>query len=659
MRDTVLGQPTATGTVVGLPEFDDVLPITVDDQTIEARVADADLPALLAALAMLTGDETLISEQLRPPTPPMGAAIAPQGGMSPEVQEKARALVTRALIDYRDRGCPPPAEPAPDLLNRIMRFLTKDAGDEYLPLLLHELALPTDLGVPTWRKDDVAPDVNFTVAVIGAGISGLVAAHRLQQAGVSFVVFEKNGDVGGTWWDNRYPGCRLDTPNYAYSFSFAQKPDWPQQFSRQPEIHKYLARIACGFSLREHIRFETEVETLTYDDRSASWTVVARDRSGATQTHRVQAVITAVGQLNRPSYPDIKGRERFAGPAFHSAEWNTDLDLTGLRVAVIGTGASAYQIVPSVVDQVSELKVFQRNPPWMMPTPNYHHDIKAGMHWLLRHVPYYGRWFRFWQFWIAAEGRLPLVEVEPGWEHPVSVGSANEALRRECMANLEQQLVDRPDLLPKLTPTYPPGAKRMLRDNGVWVAALKQDHVDLVTDPIAEISESGIITTDGREHEVDIIVFATGFKAADYLEPIRITGRDGRDLHQWWSGDARAYLGITVPHFPNLFMTAGPNTSVVVNGSAIFSAECAVEYTVAAIGKLLADGHRAMDCREDPFWRYNEWVDAGNLGKAWGVAKTTSWYKNASGRASQTWPFPLVEYWNLTRDPDLADYELL
>ena len=648
------GMPSTPG--LGL---DDVLPITASDQEIEAAVADAELPALLAALAMVTGDSTLVSDEVRPPIPPMGASIKPQGGMPPEMQAKARTLATRALIEYRNRGCPPPSNLSHHDLDRIMRFLTKDAGNEYIPLLRHELGLPADMGAPTWHKDSIAPGTDFRVAVIGAGLSGVAAAYRLQQAGVPYVVFEKNPEVGGVWWNNTYPGCRLDTPNFAYSFSFAQKPDWPQQFSCQSEIQKYISEVATGAAVRRNIQFETEVLSLIYDDASATWRVSIRRPTGAIEEHVCNAVITAVGQLNRPSYPKIKGLERFAGRLFHSAEWPSGLDLANQRVAVVGTGASAYQIVPSIVGEVAELKVFQRNPPWMLPTPNYHDDIKPGMAWLLRHVPYYGRWYRFWQFWIAAEGRLPLVEVDPDWSHPVSVSRANEQLRQECMAHLEKQLDDRPDLLVKLTPTYPPGAKRLLRDNGVWASALKQPNAELITDQIDHLTEDSIVTADGRRHEVDIIVFATGFQASDYLEPMVVQGREGRDLHQWWGGDCRAYLGITIPGFPNLFMTAGPNTSVIVNGSAIFSAECAVEYALSAIGQLLAGEHMAMDCREEPFWTYNRWVDEGNLKKAWGVANTTSWYKNSSGRASQPWPYSLLDYWKLTENANLDDYELL
>lgn len=648
----------AADTPSGIDEFDHVNAIVASDEEIAAAVLDADLPALLAALATLTGDDRLLADDLQPPPIRMGASIKPQGGMSTKAQDKARRLAVGTLVAYRDKSAPAPDPKAP-LLERAMRFLARGAGAEYLPLLKHELALPRDLGAPSWSKADIAPDRDFKVAVIGAGLSGVAAAYRLAQAGVVYKVFEKNADVGGVWWENVYPGCRLDTPNFAYSYSFAQKQDWPEQFSRQTEIQKYVSRVADETSVRAHIEFETEVLSLSYDEASARWSIETRDGSGRVRAETFSAVITATGQLNRPAYPDINGLQTFKGDLFHSARWPAGFDVSGKRVAVVGTGASAYQIVPSIVDSVSALEVFQRNPPWMLPTPNYHDEIKPGMAWLLHHVPYYGRWFRFWQFWIAAEGRLPLVEVEPGWDHPISVGSANEGLRLECIEHLKTQLSDRPDLLKKLTPNYPPGAKRMLRDNGVWAAALKQPHAKLVTNKIEKIEEGGIVTEDGQLHEVDVIVLATGFQASDYLAPIKVVGRGGKDLHEWWAGDCRAYLGITMPGFPNLFMTGGPTTGVVVNGSAIFSAECAVEYALSAIHELLRGGYAAMDVRQAPFDEFNRRVDAENLTKAWGVAKVSSWYRNRFGRASQTWPFSLLEYWRLTERANLADYDLV
>ena len=657
MTDASIQHPDLNSPAHGdMRDFDRVRPIRASDEEIARAVEQADMPALLAALAMLTQDFSLIADELKPPTPAMTSTIAPQGGMSDGALRQARALAVQAIVRWRDAGSPPAAPPSEAVLERLMRFIIKPDQDSCLPLLRHELNVPQDVGAPGWTRAELAPDTPFSVAVIGAGVSGLAAAYRLQQAGLDFTVFEKNDEVGGVWWENTYPGCRLDTPNFAYSLSFAQKADWPQQFSRQPEIHKYLSGVADKARVREHTRFGTEVVSMVFDEPSASWVLTLRTRAGRTDVQRFNAVITAVGILNRPNLPDIEGLADFQGRVVHSAAWPADLELQGRRVALVGTGASAFQIGPSIADEVASLTVFQRNPPWMLPTPTYHDDIQPGMMWLLQHIPYYGRWFRFWQFWVAVEGRLPLVEAEAGWDHPVSVGRANEQLRQECVAALEKQFADRPDLLAKMTPNYPPGGKRMLRDNGVWAAMLRRPHVQLVSEPIERVNATGIVARDGSEHPVDVIVCATGFKSSDFLHPMRIVGRGGRDLHAWWAGDCRAYLGITVPGFPNLFMTGGPNTAVVVNGSAIFSSECQVEYSLAAIRHLLSHRLAALDCLSAPFEAYNRWVDEGNLTKAWGVARTSSWYKNSAGRASQTWPFGLLDYWQLTAQFKPSDY---
>jgi 4-hydroxyacetophenone monooxygenase len=320
--------------------------------------------------------------------------------------------------------------------------------------------------------------------------------------------------------------------------------------------------VASASGLKRHIRFGTEVDAMRFNEDRATWTLTIRDQSGGVTQEEFNAVITAVGILSRPSLPDIAGLDTFKGRIVHSAVWPEDLDLAGKRVALVGTGASAFQIGPSIVDQVAGLKIFQRSPPWMLPTPTYHDDIAPGMQWLLKHVPYYGRWLRFWQFCISIEGRFPLTAVEDDWDHPVSVGRDNEELRQGCLKWLATQYHDRPDLLEKMTPNYPPTSKRMLRDNGVWAAMLKKPHVELNTTGIDQFTPEGIRTQDGVLHAFDVVICATGFKASDFLAPMTITGSGGRQLHRdCWDGDCRAYLGITVPGFPNLFMTAGPNTA--------------------------------------------------------------------------------------------------
>ena len=460
-----------------------VAAITEDDEALAQRLTGAELPSLLPTLAYLTGDMSLVSPELRPPAV-LSAVVLPQAGMSDETQHRARRVALDALRRFRDGGCRPATPPGPDELRTLMEFVTGDITDDYLPLLTFELGLPVDTGSPDWTKDALAPGSEFSVAVIGAGMSGLAAAHRLGQAGVPYVVLEKDMDVGGVWLENTYPGCRLDTSNFNYSYSFAQKADWPQQFSRQESILGYFRDVADHLDLRPNIRFQTEVLSLTFDDHTATWTVVVRDEHGTEEAIRVHAVISAVGQLNRPNIPDIPGRDRFEGPSWHTARWRHDVDLGELRVAVIGTGASAYQVIPAIADRVGELQVFQRSAPYMMPTPLYHADIPDNLRWLFAHVPQYHRWYRFYQFWTSVEGRRAFSEVDPDWDHEISVSAINETLRQSLVEHLRRQYPDRPDLRDKVVPDYPPYAKRMLRDNGVWAATLQMDHVSLVTESI-------------------------------------------------------------------------------------------------------------------------------------------------------------------------------
>src|SRR5262249_55835864 len=256
----------------------------------------------------------------------------------------------------------------------------------------------------------------FHVVMVGAGMSGLLAAIRLQQPGIPYTIVEKNADVGGTWVENTYTGCRVDSPNHIYPYPFAPN-DWPQHFSPQRVLREYFTRCAAEYRLRDHIRFDTEVEEAAWDERTGRWTVRLRTKDGRTGSLEANAVISAVGQLNRPRMPDIPGREGFAGAAFHSARWEHQHDLRDKRIAVIGTGASAFQFVPEIAQQAREVVIFQRTPPWILPTPDYHADIPGGKHWLLNHVPYYAKWFRFWMFWRTAEGLLSSVTIDPEWPH--------------------------------------------------------------------------------------------------------------------------------------------------------------------------------------------------------------------------------------------------
>ncbi|MEY2406590.1 MAG: 4-hydroxyacetophenone monooxygenase [Acidimicrobiaceae bacterium] len=634
-------------------------PITESDDEIAKILLEAELPPLLPALAYATGDLSLLREHLRPD--PMLFGL-PQGGLSEEQQAEVRALALETLVRFRDGGCVPAAVPSDENVLRMMEHAVGGAAmDAYLPLLEEELAhRGADRRAPGWTKQDLAPDVDFRVAIIGAGMSGLLAAHRLQQAGIPFVILEKNPDVGGTWYENGYPGCRVDNPNHNYSYSFAQRHDWPFHFSTQDVLLGYFRDCAEVFGLRDHVRFSTEVLSADWSEPDTQWTVRVRTADGGEDTLVVDAVISAVGQLNQPNLPNIAGRESFAGPAFHSARWDGAVDLRGKRVAVIGTGASAVQLIPEIAPDVDELVVFQRTPPWLAPTPDYHDAVPAGLRWLYGHVPSYSEWNRFCIFWLMGDGSLANVRVDEAWEPKTqSVSPMNDMVRMLMTEYLKMEFADRPDLLPAVVPSYPPGAKRMLRDNGVWARTLKRDNVGLISAPIREITPTGIVTDDGEEHAADVIIYGTGFNASKFLTPMTVTGRDGLDLHEHWAGDARAYLGVTVPGFPNLFCLYGPNTNIVVNGSIVYFSECGVRYILDCLRLLLDSGHKALDVRKDVHDTFNEGVDAENALMAWGVSNVNSWYKNEHGHVAQNWPFTLLEYWERTRRVQPDDYELV
>ena len=632
-------------------------PITESDDELRAHLADAEVPPLLPAIAYATGDTSILKPELRPDPAMVGM---PQGGLSDAQLAEARALALDALVRFRDDGCRTAPPPTDEQLLEIMQYAVGAADmAPYLPLLEEELAYRgEDRRAPDWSADDIAPGTDFNVLIIGAGMSGLLAAHRLQQAHVPFVIVDKNDDVGGTWFENTYPGCRVDNPNHNYSYAFAQRHDWPLHFSTQDVLLDYLRRCADAFALREHIRFSTEVVRADWSEPDACWRVRVRNADGSEEELAASALVSAVGQLNRPSYPDIPGRDSFAGPSFHSARWNHELDLRGKRVAVIGTGASAVQFVPEIAPVVGELLVFQRTPPWFGPTPDYHDEVSDGLRWLYGHVPSYSEWNRFWIFWRMGDGVLEGVRVDPEWEpKSAAVSAANDLVRMVLTAYLGMEFADRPDLLEAVVPAYPPGAKRMLRDNGIWARTLKRDDVSLVTDAIAEITPRGIVTADGVEHEVDVLIYGTGFHASKFLTPMEIRGRGGVELHEQWAGDARAYLGVSVPGFPNLFCLYGPNTNIVINGSIVYFSECGVRYIVGLVEQLLRGGNSAVEVRKDVHDEFNERVDAENRKMAWGWSDVNSWYKNEHGRVAQNWPFTLLEYWQRTLRPDPDDYE--
>jgi 4-hydroxyacetophenone monooxygenase len=620
---------------------------------LDLALAEAHIPSLMVALVHLTGNTDHLTEARRPVYEVLGDG---QGGLSDADAQAVRDLARAALTDFAN-GKPLPPPPTAAQVRFMMDFVAgAEIPERYGPMLMEQLSLEgVDADRPTWTPQEKQAAADLKVLIIGAGMSGLLTAIRLQQAGIGFTILDKNPDVGGTWLENSYPGCRVDTPNHLYSLSFEPNHDWPQRYSTQDVLLRYFQRLADKYDLRRHIEFGAEVAEARYDEAASTWTVSTKDGRAFTGN----AVISAVGQLNQPNFPNIPGRDLFKGPSFHSARWDHSVDLKGKNVAVIGTGASAFQFVPKIAPDAGKLIVFQRSPPWLAPTEDYHETVGEGKKALLEHVPFYDKWYRFYLFWTMTDGVYEAVKADPAWNGPEgTISEASAGLRELLVMKIGEQTGGDAALFEAVTPQYPFGGKRALRDNGVWIEALRRPNVNLVTQPVTAVTEAGVVTADGTEHAADVLIYGTGFKASSFLTPMTVVGKGGVSLHDAWDGDARAYLGMTAPGFPNFFMLYGPNTNIVVNGSIIFFSEASVRYVVEALRLMLDKGAKAIEVKADVHDAFNARVDEANARMAWGVEGVSSWYKNAKGRVSQNWPFPLVDYWEATRSPNVSDFEL-
>jgi 4-hydroxyacetophenone monooxygenase len=633
-------------------------PVTESDEFIAAQLEGASIPTLLMSLVHLTGDTSLLRGPIRPKVVMLGGF---QGDLSEADQAQVRRMALKALAEYRDRGCTLPPQPSAEVVQEMMNFMVGErVGDEYVPLMLEELALDgKDSRAPRWsRPVPAAVREKFQVLVVGAGMSGLLQALRLKEAGIPFTVVEKNDSVGGTWYENNYPGCRVDIANHFYSYSF-EPYAWSEYFSRRDELLAYFRSFVERHGLAPHIRYNTEVTAARYDEAQAVWQVDLKSNAGgAASSMQVNAIVSAVGQLNRPRIPDIAGRELFKGPQVHSAQWDPTIELAGKRVAVLGSGASAFQLVPEVAKVAGKLYVFQRSAPWMLPNPLYHEAVSSQFRWLVEHVPYYGRWFRFLIFYPGSDGILPAIRIDKDWPHPErSVNAINDHYRSQLIEYMKSQVNGNLELLEKVTPKFPFMGKRMLQDNGSWLRALQQPNVELLDEGVTRIDATGIVGAT-RHYDVDVIIYATGFHATKFLFPIEVVGKGGRNLAQVWGDEPRAYLGITVPDFPNLFCLYGPATNLAHAGSIIFHSECQVRYATACIQALLENGVRAMDCRPEVYDDYTRRLIAELETLVWSHPAADSWYRNRAGRVVTTSPWRLADYWKWTRAPNLEDYTL-
>jgi 4-hydroxyacetophenone monooxygenase len=498
----------------------------------------------------------------------------------------------------------------------------------------------------------------YHVLVIGAGYSGLAMAIKLKEAGIPFTVIEKNADVGGTWYENTYPGVAVDTPNHFYSYSFRTSSDWDHYFAQGPEIINYIRTVYRESGISDHMRFEQEVVRAVWNADSQVWAVTIRRNDGSEYQMKVNVLVSGTGLLNRPSIPPIPGLGDFTGPMFHSARWDHGVDLTGKAVVQIGTGASGMQLGPSIAPKVGHLTIFQRSPHWARKNPLLFAKVSDGLKWGLEHVPFYTKWWRFQLLYATSDGMLPHLRKDPDWPEPeTSLNAFNKAIREQLIADMREELNGDEELLAKVTPSFPPYGKRMLRDSK-WFSTLTRDYVELVTGPVQKITPTGVVDKDGVEHRADVIILATGFRAQAPLFPMEIVGSGGSLRDHWGDDDPRAHLGITVPLFPHLFILYGPGTNGGHGGSAVFNSECQVRYTMLALRELIEREATSLEVRREPFDAYQAEFDAEHEQLVWSHPGVTNWYRNKAGRVVTNNPWRLSHYRNLTAVFDPEDYEI-
>lgn len=487
---------------------------------------------------------------------------------------------------------------------------------------------------------DVEPE-HHEVAIIGAGFAGLGMAIRLKQQGDhDFVVFDRESEVGGTWWVNHYPGCACDVQSHLYSFSFEPNPRWSYMFARQTEILEYLRHCARKYSLYPHIRLSTEIASMSWDEEAGLWRI--QDHAGRGYTARV--VVSGMGGLSTPKYPGLPGLERFAGKMFHSQQWDHELDLSGKRVAVVGTGASAIQFIPQIQPRVARLDIYQRTPQWILPRPD--RPIKASEQRLFRRLPLTQRLVRKAIYWML-EGRVIGLTYRP---------RLLRFVEKLAVRHMKSQVRD-PALHAKLIPDYRVGCKRILMSNDYY-PTLNEPNVSLVTDGIGEITEDGIVDGGGRERPVDAIIFATGFHATDPVPKGLIRGRNGDDLAKVWRDGPEAYKGTTVAGFPNLFMLTGPNTGLG-HTSMVYMIESQLPYVLDALRLMRRRGLKSVDV--DPDWqaRYNQALHRRLQGTVWNAGGCSSWYLHpVSGKNPTIWPGFTWRFRRMLRRFDIRAYRV-
>ena len=614
-------------------------------------IANANIPALLMVLYQMTGEATWLQEPFAPGRSP-GLDDNDSGQLPDEVQAQIRTAAEEAIEAWL-AGKPLAIERPSNL--RLAEMLSV-AMTEHVPEEYGDI-VAAGMGYDLEPTADTAIAADKTAIVIGGGVSGICAGIELGKLGIDYTLFEKNEDFGGTWFENRYPGCGVDTPSLTYTFS-CRPNDWSMYFPLRDEIEGYLLDTAREFGLYDKARFRTHVEEARWNTATDQWDVTITTPDGKRETHSADYLFSAVGILNIPKYPQIDGLDEFAGEVYHTSRWPAEADLSGKRVAVIGNGASGMQVAPAIADEVSRMTIFARSKQWAAPFPQFRKKVPEGVRYLMQVVPLYRAWLEQRLSWTFNDRVHGTLFRDPEWEHPErAVNEINDAHRRVFTRYVEEQLQDRPELIERVLPEYPPFAKRMLLDNG-WFRTIKKPHVDLIPEHLAKVEGNTLSTSSGETVEADVIILATGFQTTNVLGSYDIVGREGQLLRDHWGEDnASAYLGTLVPGFPNFFILLGPNVGSGHGGSMIRNIENQMHFAGQVVQCAEAQEASTVEVKETAYTDYSRRIDDAHDQLVWTHPGTENWYRNSQGRVVAITPWRNDAFWRMTRSPDEADLE--
>lgn len=614
-------------------------------------IANANIPALLMVLYQMTGEATWLQEPFAPGRSP-GLDDNDSGQLPDEVQTQIRTAAEEAIEAWL-AGRPLAIERPTNL--RLAEMLSV-AMTEHVPEEYGDI-VAAGMGYDLEPTAEAANAADKTAIVIGGGVSGICAGIELGKLGIDYTLFEKNEDFGGTWFENRYPGCGVDTPSLTYTFS-CRPNDWSMYFPLRDEIEGYLLDTAREFGLYDKARFRTHVEEARWNTATDQWDVTITTPDGKRETHSADYLFSAVGILNIPKYPQIDGLDEFAGEVYHTSRWPAEADLSGKRVAVIGNGASGMQVAPAIADEVSRMTIFARSKQWAAPFPQFRKKVPEGVRYLMQVVPLYRAWLEQRLSWTFNDRVHGTLFRDPEWEHPErAVNEINDAHRRVFTRYVEEQLQDRPELIERVLPEYPPFAKRMLLDNG-WFRTIKKPHVDLIPEHLAKVDGNTLSTSSGETVEADVIILATGFQTTNVLGSYDIVGREGQLLRDHWGEDnASAYLGTLVPGFPNFFILLGPNVGSGHGGSMIRNIENQMHFAGQVVQCAEAQEASTVEVKETAYTDYSRRIDDAHDRLVWTHPGTENWYRNSQGRVVAITPWRNDAFWRMTRSPDEADLE--